>query len=260
MVILLFISLFSLFFMLTARELPEIIKIKHFIKQYGLPAAAAVITMIITYMLFQTPLAGIPWGVLGWFLPGWFQERVYQRKHKRLKSMARDFVTSAAGIYAAGQLTPQVVRLMAERLPEPLAGEFTAMLQKRNMSPTASFPRMFDELGQKYGLSEFRAVASILAASERLGGPRAAARGLKRLGRALRQRDRLAVERSKATMEPKLAAVVVIVILAVGLVLDITVFRSMFQGMGKLVLAGASLFLVIIIFMLKFVASSQDLA
>lgn len=256
--LLLLASLFLLFYCLTAKELPEPEAIKAWVLAKGLGAASAAGCFALASLLWG-PLAGLPWALLGWRLPGWLREAREARRRTRLSALARDFITAAAGMYAAGQTTPEVLRRLAERMSEPLAGEFEGMVARRE-ARGASVPAMFGELAQKYGLPEFGAVARIIAASERAGGPQAAARGLKRLGQALRQKERLAVERAKATMEPKIAAAVTVAILGVGLLLDGTALRAYFAGGGRLVLAAASGLVVGMLFMLKKIGRSEDLA
>lgn len=258
--VLLWASLALLFYSVTVGEFPEAESLRAALKRHGAAAASAALFFVAASVLFGTPLAGAVWAAFGWVLPGWVSEWADERRRARLKSLAADFVTSAAGLYAVGQTTPDVVRVMAERLPEPLAGEFRRMIGAYNMNPGASFPRMFREVAEKYGLPEFGAVAGILAAGERAGGPPAVSRGLKRLGRALRQRDRLAAERRKATMEPRVAAVVVVVVLGAGLLVDAAFFRGLFAGAGRLVLAAGSALVVGIVFLFRKVSRSEDLA
>ncbi len=258
--ILLLISLLLLFYSLTVGQFPDITNLKKVIQRFVLPGGSAVFFFLAGTLLFQTPLAGLPWAILGWFIPGWITDAVYNHKQDRLRDLARDFVTSASGLFAAGQMTSEVVRTMADRLPEPLAAEFQDMIRTRNVSPHASFPRMFNDLSEKYNLSEFKAVSTILSASDQAGGPTAAAKGLKRLGHALRQRDRLIKERKKAIMESKIAAIVVVIILAVGLLLDATLFKHLFEGPGKFIMAFSSMLLVGLIFIITNVMRFKDLA
>lgn len=255
----LLLSLFLLFYSLIIGEFPDTYSAREKLALYGLSAGSAMALFIITAVLFKTPVAAMFWAVLGWFIPGWVKKTINGKKQARLRSLAKDFVTSAAGLYAVGQTSADVVRVMAERFPEPFASEFQEMIAMRNMSPHASFPRMFAEMGQKYNLSEFKAVSAILAASERAGGPYAAAKGLKRLGQALRQRERLITERAKATLEPKIAAIVTVSILTVGLLLDATAFKHLFEGAGRLIMAASSAIVVGLIFMVVKINRSEDL-
>lgn len=258
--VMLLISLFLLFFCLTAGELPDVFTIKGIFLRYALPGAGAALLFILFYALLRTPVAAFFWAVLGWYVPGWILRAINGRKQARLRSLAKDFVTSASGLYAVGQMNSEVVRIMAERFPEPFAAEFKRMLAAWNGNTHASFPRMFKDMAEKYDLPEFKAVSTILAASEMAGGPIAASKGLKRLGHALRQRDRMLTERAKATLEPKLAAVVTILILLAGIVLDGTVFNTMFEGAGRMVLAASSALVVGLVFMLFRIMKSDDLA
>jgi tight adherence protein B len=258
--VMLFLSLFLLFFSLLVGKFPEANSLKEKFLPHAASIGCAAVFFLIGTLLFQTPLSGLIWGVLGWVLPGIISGFAQERKKARLRSMARDFITSSAGLYAVGQMTSDVIRVMAKRFPQPLNKDFEEMLGKWNGSPYASFPRMFNELSQKYGINEFQAVSTILAASEQAGGPEAASKGLKRLGNALRQRDRLSTERAKAVMEPQISAIVTIAILFVGLLLDATVLREYYQGAGKLIMAGSSLLMVGLILMALKITKSEDLA
>lgn len=258
LVFLLFLSLFLLFWCLILGE-PPVENVRKFLARRGLSTGSAVLCLLVGSLLFGTPVAGLFWGLLGWHLPDWITGYIEEKKRARLRALATDFVAAAAGLYAAGQLTPEVVKTAAERFPEPLASDFEDMIAARNMNPYASFPRMFETLAEKRGLPEFRAVAAIVAASERAGGPASAANGLKRLGRALRQRDELLAERAKATLEPRMAAYVTVLILLGGLFLDATLLRHFFEGPGKLVLAAASGLVVGLAFMVRKIAKQDDL-
>lgn len=260
MALLLMASLFLLFYSLTVEDFSEQTRLSRLLKQQGISGVVAILFFLFTSALFKSPLTGIVWGFLGWFVPGWLNAAVEEKKHAAVKNMAKDFVTSTAGLYAVGQMNSDVIRLMAERFPEPFASEFEKMIAARNSNPNVSFPRMFAEMAHKYRLEEFNAVAAILAASEKVGGPVAASRGLKKLGLALRQRDSLLTERAKATMEPRLAASVVIVILLAGLLLDATALNGMFDGPGKLVLTASSALVVGLIFLVKKISKSEDLS
>lgn len=257
-VLLLFLSLFSLFYTLISGESPAGNLVLYCL-DHGIRVATAAGLLVVGSLLFKTPIAGFFWGLLGWHLPAWIGNYGEQKKHARLRAMVSDFVAAAAGLYAVGQTTPEVVKNAAERFPEPLATDFKGMMAARKLNPLASFPKMLEAIGERRNLPEFKAVAAIVAASERAGGPKAAARGLKRLGRALRQRDRLLAERAKATLEPRIAAYVTISILLLGLMLDATVFRSLFEGGGRLVLAAASGLVVGLVFMVRKLFGQEDL-
>jgi len=254
----LFASLFLFFFTLTVKELPEPETVKAWMLGKGLGAASAVACFAAAALLWG-PLAAVPWAFLGFRLPGWIGEIRRTRRKARLSAAARDFVTAAAGMYSAGLTTPEVLRRMSERMPEPLGSELAKMVARREMAGVSVAP-MFGDLARRYDLPELEAVARIVSASERAGGPLAASKGLKRLGQALRQKERLAAERAKATMEPKIAAVVTLAILGAGLLLDGTVFRQYFAGPGRLVVAVASALVVGMVFIYRKVGRSEDLA
>ncbi|MBC7105318.1 MAG: type II secretion system F family protein [Firmicutes bacterium] len=256
--LMLFASLFGLFFCLTARELPEPEAVRAWLFGKGLAAASALGCFAAASALWGVP-AGIPWAALGWRLPEWAREIRSTKRRAKLSAAARDFVTAAAGMYAAGLTTPEVLRRLAERLPEPLGPELERMAARRELAGQP-VPAMFAEVARRYGLAEFSAVARIVAASERAGGPQAASRGLKRLAQALRQKERLAAERAKATIEPRIAAVVTVAVLGAGLLLDGTILRPYFAGGGRLVLAAASALVVGMLFLLRKISRSEDLA
>jgi tight adherence protein B len=149
-------------------------------------------------------------------------------------------------LYASGQVTPDVVKAAAKMFPDPLAGDFQAMIGRRSADKNASFPNMFEGLAAKYDLPEFKALASIIGASEHAGGPKAAAAGLRELAASLRSRDRRLAERRKETLQPLIAAGVVIILILIGFVLDVTSLSRYYAGFaGEIVLSGASLLLLI---------------
>ena len=260
LILLLFASLLFLFYLLLG-PMPRFDGAAGFIKKFGPSVFGGAIFFVLGTMIFGTLLAGLFWAALGWFLPP--QVRVWLENSKKIKlqNLTKSFIISAAGLYSANLSTPEVVRSCSERFPEPIAYEFQNMLGMRNLNANATFPEMFRKLGQKYGLSEFDAVAAVVAAAEQSGGPPMAAKGLKRLGKALRERDRLRQERKKNNYESTIAAVVVLLLLGTGLIVDVTIGRHLFEeGAGKLVLALSSgLIVFMTIFTIKN-TNSNDLA
>lgn len=246
--LLLFLSLFLLFYFLTGGEAPEKESFRKIARNRLLPGASAAVFFLLGSVMCRTSLGGIPWAVLGWYLPGWVIGFAEERRRARLREMAKSFVVSAAGMFAAGQTTAEVVKVMAERMPEPFAAEFRDMLGQREMVDKP-YSKSFGDLGKKYGLPEFEAVGAVLAAADRAGGPATAAKGLRRLGAALQQRDRLLAERRKETFEPKVAAGVVIVMLLLGFLADVLLWSQYFEGGGRLVLAVASAIIVGMVFL-----------
>lgn len=248
LVLCLFLALFLLFYFLTGGELPEKEGLAQIARNRLLPGATAAVLFVAGSALCRIVLGGVPWAVLGWYLPGWVAGFVEERRRAGLREMAKSFVVSAAGMFSAGQTAADVMRVMADRMPEPLANEFKEMIGARE-GLNVLYAKSFGELAKKYGLEEFDAVAAILAAADRAGGPFAAAKGLKRLSAALQQRDRLLAERRKETFEPKVAAVVVIALLLLGFFADALFWPHYFEGGGRLVLALASAVIVGAVFL-----------
>jgi tight adherence protein B len=253
-------SLFLLFYCLAVREFPEPEQIRAWLAEKGAGLGSAALFFALASLLWG-PLAGIPWAFLGLKVPGWLKEWAAAKRKEKLSAAARDLVQAAAALYGAGMTTPYVMEELADRLPEPLAGWLKGVLADRDLADgtVASVPQRFQELAKDWDLPELSAVADIIEISTWAGGPQAAARGLKRLSLALRQRERLLAERVKANMEAKIAALVTLVIIAAGLVLDGTFLRPYFAGPGRLVLAAASALTVGMIFLFRSIGRSEDL-
>ncbi len=265
MVILLALSLFLLFYFLFLKDAGAgkiESGIKSWFKRFALPTVFAVAAFLLGTLVCRTPLAGVIWAVLFWFVPDWAGGFIAERRKSALRGGVKNFIAAAASLYAAGQVTPEVIRIASQRFPEPLRGDFNIMLGRRNTDSRASFPGMFEELSEKYGLPEFKALAAIVAASERAGGPRAAAEGLKQLSAALRSRDRLLHERRKETLEPVIAAGVAIILISLGFLLDVTLLaRLVFSAPGgKIALSIVSLLIPIMFLAIMKGVTSQDLA
>ncbi|SHE97876.1 tight adherence protein B [Desulfofundulus australicus DSM 11792] len=260
LVLLLFAALFLLLYTLAGGPLPEISAARNIFHRFALPVGCAAGSFVLASLVFGTPLAGLPWGVAGWFLPGGIRGFLGARRRSVWREAARNFIVSAAGMYAANRTTPEVVETAAGELPDPFSREFQQMLADRRYVSGFRFPDAFRGLAEKYGLPEFAAFAEIVEASERAGGPRAAARGLERLGVALRQRDRLLAERVKELAEPKVAGYVVVILLLAGLFFDATSLRGYYAGgAGKAALGLANAVTVGVIFMMRAFTSSRDL-
>jgi len=240
--------------------LPRLDGARDYPKRFGPSTVGAVMFFILGNAAFGTMLAGLFWGILGWFLPSLVIDWLADKKKKRLQTLAKSFIATASGMYGANCMTPEVIRTCYERFPEPLASEFQNMLGMRNLNANATFPEMFRKLSIKYGLPEFDAVAAVIEAAEQSGGPPMTAKGLKRLNRALRERDRLLQKRMKSNYESLIASIAVLVILGGGLVLDATVFRHLFQeGVGKFVLAISSGLVVAMFIVTVKTTGSKDL-
>ncbi|MFZ5633092.1 MAG: hypothetical protein ACOY40_09625 [Bacillota bacterium] len=78
--VLLLLSVFLVFYAVTGGSLPEVSVLRSMAFRFGLPAACAAGCFALTAALFQSPLAGIFWGLLGWFLPGWMVGLVQARE------------------------------------------------------------------------------------------------------------------------------------------------------------------------------------
>lgn len=255
----LFLSLFVFFYLITGGEVPDESKLKYYAKNYLIPGISAFLFFLFFTMFLKTPLSGLVWAVLGWHVPGSVMQYVKLRKKKMIREQIKNFVASSAGLFAVGMTAPEVLRISADTIGEPLKTEFKNMIAARNLNPQASIPRMFKDLAQKYELSEFEAVSSIIAASEKAGGPQAVSKGMKRLGSALRQRDRLAAEREKAVIEPKIAAYVVIFLLVLGIFVDGLFLSRYFETFaGRIVLFVNSAMTVGLIFLARRVLATQN--
>lgn len=252
-------SFFILFYSLLIGQFPDKDKVKNLSVRYLYPGGSALAAFLIGNWVFITLLAGIILAILGWFVPDYIRSKIKLSKRKKARVLAKDFIASASGLYAAGQQTTEVIYAMSKRFPEPFATEFQAMVGQRLLNKDASYPDMLRKLSEKYELPELEAGAAIIESSEKAGGPLAIASGLKKLAGALRKRDKLILEREKANMEPKIASAVVIVILGLGLALDATLWRDMYIKDGRVLLAAGLGITVGLIFMNAKVSTSKDL-
>ena len=233
---------------------------KNRLLRLSLPVVSAVAAFLLGMLTCRTPLAGIIWAVIGWLVPGWVSQFRTERKLAALRRDVKSFIAAASGMYASGQVTPDVVRMASKIFPDPLATDFQEMTGRHNTDRRASFTSMFEELAVKYGIPEFQAIASIIGASERAGGSKATAEGLKEIALSLRARDRRLSERRKETMQPMLAAGVVFVLILSGFVLDITVLSGYFAGSaGKILLSVTSLLVLIMLLIISKAVSPKDL-
>lgn len=258
--VLLLLTIFTLLYYLITGKLPVQERIEpQKIAAHGVPLAVAAVFFTGGAFVFMSPLSGILCAVLGWQLVFWAREYLHQREYRQTKEAARDFISAATALLRSGLAMPEVINKTSAQLKPPLSEEFQAMYAKYEMAGT-KFPKMFKELAGKYGLQEFDAISSVVAATEYSGGGQAAAKGFARLGGALRQKDKLLAERAKENMEPMIAAWVVIAIMLTGLVVDVTFLRDMFQDAGaRLVLSAALALTLIMLIMARKLGQSKDL-
>ncbi len=260
LVILLLGSLALLFYILTGGKLPEKTTIKNVVFQFGFPAASAALFLLAFSTLFGSKLVGAVWAVLGWFVPIWSMHGIRQRKLNRNRELAKSLITSMGGLYGAGQTTTEAVATCMERMPEPFMSDLQDILGRRKLDPNASFKKMFSDMGSKYDLPELNGMAAIISAAESAGGPTAASKGLKRLGRALRLRDKLKAERKKTMFETNLAAYVVTGLLSLALFADGVWGSHLFASVaGTIALTISSMMIVGMIIMTIRLSSSADI-
>lgn len=254
-------SLAAAFYLLIGGRVPEIGTARSAALNYGLPALSAALFFAVFSAVFQSGLVGAVWAVLGWVLPGRIIAAVEQRRLRRLQRIAKDFITAMGGLYAAGQTTTQAVNTCATRMPEPFFSALQEIQAQHRLNPHASYPASFARMGERFGLKELNALAAIVKASETAGGPPAAADGLKRLGRALRQRDRLRAERAKALHETLLTSYVIVGLLTVILFAHGLFGMHLFGSpAGKIVLAVSSAMIVGMILLTLKLSDSADIA
>lgn len=253
-------SIFLLFYIVTGGRLPQAESLKEVAVRLGIPSLSAIVVFLLMSALFQTKLVGAVWAILGWLVPIWGLHAVDQYRQENLRGLAKNLITSMGGLYAAGQTTAQAVATCAQRMPEPFQADLQDILGRHKLNPYASFPRMFEDLGRKYGLPELGALAAIVAAAETAGGPPSAAKGLKRLGYALRLRDKLRAERRKTMYETYVAAYVVIALLTFILFAWGFVGIHLFDSLaGQLVLVVSSAMIIGMIVMTTRLSGSTDI-
>ena len=234
------------------KELPEKESIQGFLRRLGVPSLAAVLFFLAGSALFMTPVAGIFLASLGWVLAVEIDRYVSSYRSRQVQKQLKDFVTSATSLYMADNTTPEVVRMASTYMSEPIASDLRNMLIERQLKGTA-FPLMFNRLSNRYQVPEMGAVARIIEAGDITGGARAIARGLSRLGDAMRRRERILAERYRGILEPAIAAGLVLIILIGTAVLDATTFRAVFVtnglagmmlGIGVGIIVGLSLLIL----------------
>lgn len=244
--VLLFIALFYLFRGLFGYEYPEIASVKNIAIKFGLPITSALVMFVIMTPFLMSPLNGAIMAIIGWLLPKIIQEN---RRFKRLKENrkhAQNLTTTAAGLFGGGMVTSKAFQYLAERYPEPFGSEFKAMNTRKRLDASISYPDMLEEIADKYSLPEIRAKAKIIAAADKSGGTSSTARGLQRLGKALRLRNELIQERIEGTKEPKIATMLTLSIIGAGILLDATYLREYFSDGGPMVLSFSSFLFVLI--------------
>ncbi|WP_003541988.1 type II secretion system F family protein [Desulfotomaculum nigrificans] len=254
----LFVSIFLLFYFAFVGT-PDKQTTKNWLEKYLYPAGCAAIFFTLGSWAFMTVLSGLILAVLGWKLPGYIINLVREERIRQVREKAKDFVMAASGLYSTGQSDTEVISTMSKRLPEPLASELHEMVVQRHMNDQVSYPSMLRRLGEKYNVPEFAAASAIIEAGDIVGGPVAKANGLMKLGAAIRMRSKLLLERKKANLEPKIASMFVILVLGLGLMLDITIWRDLYQQSGKFLLAIGLAFEIALIFIAIKLSSNKDL-
>lgn len=242
-----FLSLTILFLILFNKEedLPDKQKTISFFRSTGLPGLVAAGSFFIGSSLLFTPLSGIAMALIGWIITRFVLTRIEQAKRKRIKQQAMSIISTSSTLFSSNSTIESVVESLSENLSEPLATEFNQMLQDHRLRKK-TFAELFQKLANKYVAEEFRAISRIIASGQDHGGPLAMAKSLRRLGEALRHMNKMATERLKELMEPKVVAWVFVAILTTVAFLNATTFRDLFTdrlgyqlsyGVGLMVIA-----------------------
>lgn len=229
MVLVLFLAFFALFLGLLWGELPELGDLRGWLRVIGLPLGLASAGFMVGTLVFLSPLAGVFFGVLTWRVTVFLTGRRLLGQRTLAGKQARDLVSVAAGMFAAGKTAAEVLEEAADQIKEPLGSDLLVCLA-RTRGAREPLPKLLEELAICWDLSELRAMADIVRFGSDTGGRRAISRGLTRLGDALRRRDQLLAERARAMAEPALAAWLAVVVLSLGLMIDAVFYRSLFAG------------------------------
>lgn len=256
--LLLLTSLFFLCYSVFIGEYPEPGRLRDFIKSKAMSFVGMLLFFFIGKIVFMSNLNGLIFAPLGWCIPVWIVAHKKMQQKSKLQELAMNFITGAAGSYGSGQATIGVIQHAAMRMPEPFATDFKDILGLVRLNRYTTIPHEIRKLGQNYNLKELDAVAGIMEASERAGGPAGAARSLRRLIKTLKDLARQTAERQKSNMEPQVACFIAMAGLAVGLIFDITVFRDMFKE-AKLILSVGCLVFVALVFASVKMSSNRDL-
>ena len=231
---------------------------KDFLKSKVLSLVCMLLFFLLGKIIFMSTLNGLIFAPLGWCLPEWIAAHKKKQQKRKFRELAMNFITGAAGSYGSGQATIRVIEHTAVRMPEPFATEFKDILGNVRLNKYTTVPDEIRDLGQKHDLKEFNAVAGIIEASERAGGPAGAARGLRQLIKTLKDLARQSAERQKSNMEPMAACWIAMGGLAIGLILDVTVFRDIFKD-AKLILSVGCLVFVALVFAGVNMSTNRDL-
>jgi Flp pilus assembly protein TadB len=178
--------------------------------------------------MFMFPLSGVLAGFWGWKIYKFILQKRKERLRSTIIKQCQDLITIAAGMYASGKNTADMMQEAAKNLTDPLGSEIEHMVSAHGML-NKQYPDMFRKLKEKYDVPEFGAIAAILELG-RTGGATAIGNGFSRLSDAIRRRNRIAAERAKAMAEPSMIAGLFMGILFLGLLVDITYFRDVFAA------------------------------
>lgn len=245
-ILLLFMAgLFFLIYSVIVGEYPEIKTFKDKLKHIGVPLICAAAFLTIGKIIFMSMLSGLIWAVVGWYMPLHIMRAREKAKRKKYGKMTRDFIATAASIYGSGQTTSEVIGIAAKNFAEPFASEFQAISGQVGLNRNVNYHSMIEKMGEKYKVKELSAVAPIIKATEYAGGPLAAAASLRELSIALKDRDKQLAEREKENIEPNFACYIGMGLLSIGLLLDVTVFRSLYNDAPVMLALGNLIFIAI---------------
>ena len=148
------------------------------------------------------PLLGLFVGTLG--LPRWILARITKRRQTKFTDEFANAIDVIVRGVKSGLPLPECLAIIARESPEPVAGEFTELVEQQRVG--VPLGEAFERMMTRMPMAEVRFFAIVIAIQQQAGGNLSEALG--NLSGVLRDRKRLAAKVRALSAEAKASAAV----------------------------------------------------
>jgi len=208
--------------------------------------AIGVIVLAVVYVVMKQPLIGLGLGfVTGFGIPQWAINALGKARTKKFTEAFSDAIDIIVRGIKSGLPVHEALKIIGRECPEPLAGEFTRLVE--NIGMGMSMDQALEKMFRRMPTSELHFFTIVLAIQAKTGGNLAEALG--NLSVVLRSR-KLMREKIKALSSEATASAFIIGCLPPGVVTLIMVTSPGYMSMmftdqrGQLMLMGGAFWMV----------------
>lgn len=222
-------------------------------KFYVISAALGLFALAASFLFGASPLASVAFGfAAGFGLPRWLLSYLKKRREKKFLAALPDAVDVIVRGIKAGLPLFDSIKVVAADSPEPLRGEFLAIIETQaiGMPLSDACTRLYERMP----LPEANFFGIVIAIQQKTGGNLAEALG--NLSKVLRDRKKMAEKIQAMSMEAKASAAIIgslppIVMFLVYLTTPNYISLLWTHPMGQFMLAGSAVWMTMGVLVMK---------